>query len=86
MLFRCRDCNRYVSAKPGAALEASNLPLKTWVWAICLGARGLKGVSSIKQHRDLGVRQATTWFMLQRIGEGLVPAIPTYTGPVAGGS
>ena len=30
-------------------------------------------MSSIKLHRDLRVHQATAWFMLQRIREGLVP-------------
>lgn len=37
----------------------------------------------MKLHRDLGVRQRTAWFMLQRIREGLVDSAGTaYDGPV----
>ncbi len=86
MPVRCRDCKKYFSVKTGTALETSSLPLNAWVWAIYHEATSLKGVSSMKLHCDLGVRQATAWFMLQRIREGLVPAMPAFTGPVAGGN
>ncbi len=36
MPYRCRSCKKYFSVKTGTAIEASNLPLKTWVWAIYL--------------------------------------------------
>ena len=80
--FRCRDCKKYFSVKTGTALQASNLPLKTWVWAIYLESTSRKGVSSMKLHRDLGVTQTTAWFMLQRIREGLVSNIGAFEGPV----
>ena len=32
-------------------------------------ATGLKGVSSLKLHRELGITQKSAWFMLQRIRE-----------------
>ena len=82
MPFRCRDCKKYFSVKTGTALQSSNLPLRTWVWAIYLESTNLKGVSSMKLHRDLGVTQTTAWFMLQRIREGLVPHTSEFDGPV----
>ena len=82
MPFRCRDCKNYFSVKTGTAIQASNLPLKTWVWAIYLEITSLKGISSMKLHRDLGITQTTAWFMLQRIREGLIPNMGAFEGPV----
>ncbi len=82
MPFRCRDCKKYFSVKTGTSLQASNLPLRTWVWAIYLESTSLKGISSMKLHRDVGVTQTTAWFILQRIREGLSPNVGEFEGPV----
>ena len=82
MPFRCRDCKKYFSVKTGTAIQASNLPLKIWVWAIYLEITSLKGISSMKLHRDLGITQTTAWFMLQRIREGLIPDMGAFERPV----
>jgi len=66
---RCRDCKRYFSVKTGSVMASSPLPLLTWLYAIYLDLTSLKGVSSMKLHRDLNIRQATAWHMLQRIRE-----------------
>ena len=67
--YHCRDCKRHFSVRKGTVMEGSPLPLRKWVWAIYLHLTGLKGVSSMKLHRDLKVTQKTAWFMLQRIRE-----------------
>ena len=82
MPYRCRTCKRYFSLKTGTAMEDSPLPLRKWAWAIYLEMTSLKGVSSMKLHRDLGVRQATAWFMLHRIREAFADVAGTFTGPV----
>jgi len=83
MPFRCRDCKKYFSVKTGTAMESSNLPLRKWAWAIYLEMTNLKGVSSMKLHRDLGIAQSNTWHMLHRIREGLLPEIlEVFEGPV----
>lgn len=82
MPFRCRTCKKYFSVKTNTAMEESRLPLKKWVWTIYLESTSLKGISSMKLHRDIGVRQATAWFMLQRIREGLIPGKELFDGPV----
>ena len=48
-------------------MEESRLPLRKWVIATYLHLTSLKGVSSMKLHRDIKVTQKTAWFMLQRI-------------------
>lgn len=72
MPYRCRSCKRYFSVKTGTALQSSKIPLQKWVWAIFLEATSLKGVSSMKLHRDLGLAQKNAWHILHRIREGLV--------------
>lgn len=69
MPYWCTDCRQYFSVRTGTVLERSKVPLRKWVYAIYLHLTSLKGVSSMKLHRDIGVSQKTAWFMLQRIRE-----------------
>ena len=80
--YRCSDCGKYFSVKTGTALGDSNIPLRKWVFAIYLEATSLKGVSSMKLHRDLKVTQKTAWFMLHRIRETWVKTPDQFDGPV----
>ncbi|MDE0343443.1 MAG: IS1595 family transposase [Deltaproteobacteria bacterium] len=67
--YYCPACKRAFSVRIGTALERSKVPLRKWVFAIYLEMTSLKGVSSMKLHRDIGVTQKTAWFMLHRIRE-----------------
>ena len=66
MPYWCTDCRSYFSVRTGTALERTKVPLRKWAIAIYLELTSLKSVSSMKLHRDLGVRQSTAWFMLHR--------------------
>ncbi|MDE0488551.1 MAG: IS1595 family transposase [Gammaproteobacteria bacterium] len=84
MPFRCRDCGRYFGVKTGTVMAGSPLPLLKWLYAIYLDATSLKGVASMKLHRDLGITQKSAWFMQQRIREAfghIGPAV-LMRGPV----
>ena len=63
-------------------MEESWLPLKKWVSAVYLENSKMKGLSSVKLHRDMGVVQATAWFMFQRIREVLISCNMLFKGPV----
>ena len=81
--YWCPDCRSYFSVRTGTALESSKVPLRKWALAIYLCLTSLKGVSSMKLHRDLGVRQATAWFMLHRIREAwATETFGMFDGPV----
>lgn len=80
--YRCRDCKRYFSVRTGTPMECSPLPIRKWVYAIYLDVTSLKGVSSMKLSRDLGVTQKTAWFLQQRIREAFSHKGPAFTGPV----
>ena len=69
----------------------SNLGFRDWLFAIYQLLTSLKGVSSMKLHRDIGVTQSTAWFLLHHIPaafaddggdplEGPVEADETFVG------
>ena len=60
----------------------SHLPLRKWAFAIYLHITSLKGVSSMKLHRDIGVPQKTAWFMLQRIRKAWESEDSLFAGPI----
>jgi len=70
MPYHCGDCRKYFSVKTGTVMQSSKIGLQKWVVAIYLLSTNLKGVSSMKLHRDLGVTQKTAWFMAQKIRQG----------------
>ena len=67
--YRCRNCRKDFSVKTGTLMHGSNLGLQTWLIALYLLSTSLKGVSSMKLHRDLGVTQKTAWHLARRIRE-----------------
>ena len=65
--FWCKPCRQYFSVRIGTEMESSRIPLRKWAIAIYLYATSLKGVSSMKLHRDLGITQKSAWYMLHKI-------------------
>lgn len=80
--YRCRACRKCFSAKTGTLMQGSNLGFQTWAIALYLAATGLKGTSSLKLHRDLGITQKSAWHLAHRIRETWAGDAPTFTGPV----
>ena len=69
MPYSCTECRIYFSDRTGTALAHSKIPLRKWAVAIYLKITSLKGISSMKLHRDIGVIQSAAWLMLHRIRE-----------------
>ena len=82
MPYRCTDCRAYFSVKTGTVMHKSHIPLRKWAIAIYLHLTSLKGVSSMKLHRDIGVTQSTAWYMLQRIRKAWETKDPLFEGPL----
>ena len=82
MPYRCRDCRKHFSVTKGTVMQSSKLGLQKWAIAIYLMATNLKGVSSMRIYRELGITQKTAWYLMQRVREGFF-ASPSYMlGPV----
>lgn len=67
--YRCVQCHSHFSVKTGTVMHRSKLGYQKWAIAIYMFATSLKGVSSMKLHRDLHITQKSAWFMGQRIRE-----------------
>ena len=80
--YRCGDCFHTFTVKTGTILHNSKLPLGKWALAFYLFATSLKGVSSMKLHRDLGITQKAAWHMAHRIRETWDDETMRFAGPV----
>ena len=69
--YRCRDCRKDFSVKTGTVMQGSNIPLSKWALGAYLMTTSLKGVSSMKLHRDLGVTQKTAWHLTHCIRKAM---------------
>ena len=88
--YWCGSCRRHYSVRTGTVMHRSRIPLQKWAIAIYLWSTSLKGVSSMKLHRDLKITQKSAYFMAQRLREawsdmpsgmgGPVEADETYVG------
>ncbi len=63
-------------------MQGSKLGLQTWALALYLMSTSLKGASSMALYRALGIRQATAWYLAQRIREGFLGGLTP--APMAG--
>ena len=84
MTHRCRDCDGrpMFSLKTGNTMQASNLGYQTWAIAIYLVATNLKGVSSMKLHRDLEITQKSAWHLAHRLRKAFEAKAGPFSGPV----
>ena len=69
--YRCRSCKKYFSIRTNMPMEQSNLPLRTWLFAMYFVVTMPKGISSIQLSKFLGIRQATAWHLEHRLREVL---------------
>ena len=63
-------------------MEASKIGYRKWAIAFYQILTNLKGVSSMKLHRDLGISQPSAWFLAHRIREAMDSGDPMFSGPV----
>ena len=82
MPYRCKDCRKYFSVRKGTAMHSSNIRIRDWAIVLYMATTNLKGISSMKVHRELGITQKSAWFMMQRIREGFDLGDKLLTGPV----
>jgi len=69
MPYWCKSCRSYFSVRTGTVLANSKLPMRKWLFGLYLFTTNLKGVSSMRLHRELKITQKSAWFMLHRLRE-----------------
>jgi transposase-like protein len=88
--FRCNPCKLDFTIRTGTIFGRSHIPLHKWLYAMYLLLTARKGISSLQLSKEIGIRQASAWFMLHRIREacgndpsvlaGVVSIDETYIG------
>lgn len=91
--WQCRDCTRAFAVTVGTLFHGTHVPLRNWFLVLALMLNAKKSASSYQISRDLGMRRATVWSMMQRIRtamaadpeqekllSGIVEADETYVG------
>jgi len=88
--YRCNACRLDFTVRTGTIMERSHIPLHKWLYAMYLLMTARKGISSMQLAKEIGVRQSSAWFLLQRIRgacgapveplKGIVEADETFIG------
>ncbi len=68
--------------RKGSIMEGSKLPYRVWAISLYLFTTNLKGISSMKLHRELGIGQKAAWFMMHRLRTAAQSGSGTFSGPV----
>ena len=82
MPWRCKDCRKFFSVKKGTVMESAKVGYQAWAIVIYMATTNLKGVSSMKIHRELGITQKTAWHLIQRVREAFVENAPLLASTV----
>ena len=80
--YHCKACVTNFTVKTGTIMHDSPLPLSKWALAFYLFSTNLKGVSSMKLHRDLEITQKAAWHMAHRIRETWSDETERMAGPI----
>ena len=84
MTHRGRECTGrpMFTLKMGTVMEGSNLKYRVWAVGTYLFTTNIKGISSMKLHRELGIGQKAAWFMLHRLRKAFETEVGPFAGPV----
>ena len=79
--YRCRGCRKDFSVKTDTLMHSSPLGFRIWAIAIFLATTNIKGIASMKMHRDLRVTEKTAWHLAHRIRESWQDEAAMFAGP-----
>ena len=80
--YWCGSCRRNFSVRTGTVMHRSKIGLQKWAIGIYLWSTSLKGVSSMKLHRDLNITQKSAWHLAHRLRTAFVGRPGGFSGPV----
>jgi len=67
--YRCHKCKLDFTVRTATIFERSHIPLHKWIYAMYLLVTSRKGISSLQLGKEIGIRQASAWFLLHRLRE-----------------
>jgi len=66
-VYCCAACRKTFTAKVGTVMEASHIPVSTWMMALFLICSSKKSISAHQLHRMLKITYKSAWFLAHRI-------------------
>ena len=88
--YWCGSCRAYFTVFTNTPLERNKIDARKWLFAAYLVLTARKGISSYQLSKELGIRQATAWYMMHRLRmvcetesvllSGMVEIDETYVG------
>ena len=82
MPYRCRRCRKRFSVRTDSVMADTKLGYRTWALAIYLLSTCIKGISSMKLSRELGITQKSAWHLGHRLRAGFARPAGLFAGPV----
>ena len=82
MKYRCRECDKYFRVRTNTFLHGTHVPLRKWVYDIYLMVTNLKGISSMKMHREPDITQRSEWYLKHRIRQAMEFIDEDFSGEV----
>ncbi len=81
---RCRDCpgKPMFTVRTGSVMAGTKMPYRVWAVGVYLLSVNIKGVSSMRLHRELKIGQKAAWFMLHRLRLAFEEEPGQFAGPV----
>src|ERR1019366_68993 len=67
--YSCNACVLKFTVRTATIFERSHVPLHKWLYAMYLLVTSRKGISSLQLGKEIGIRQASAWFLLHRLRE-----------------
>jgi len=84
MTHRCRECadRPMFTVRHGTVMQGTKMPYSTWALGLYLYMSNIKGVSSMRLHREVGITQKSAWFLLHRLRKAAESGKSPFAGPV----
>ena len=78
--FRSPSCRTFFSVKTNTVMHTYRIGFQKWGITIYLMTTGIKGISSMKLHREIGVTQKTAWHTCHRTRKRWEQGFSLYEG------
>jgi transposase-like protein len=75
-VWKCHACRKQFSVLIGTVMEATKIPIRTWLFVLMEMCSSKNGVAAREIQRKYGLTPKSAWFLTQRIREVMVEKNP----------
>jgi transposase-like protein len=75
-VWKCHACRKQFSVLIGTVMEATKIPIRTWLFVLMEMCASKNGIAAREVQRKYGLTPKSAWFLTQRIREVMVEKAP----------